>query len=902
LLLWHLPSQGPGWLIDEAVVRFIPGARQARSQGLEWLKLGPKAGETAVRPPKRASEILGGVLRKPWVVCLVLFLVAFVPRAMAAGAYVTVDEEHWIARSVDFIYGVLNGDLAVVPSVHPGVTVLWGFGAFLLARFSLTGDLSALFQMRADGYYDVPNLLPTAAMFTVLVTSLTVVASYLLVRRLAGKKLALLAALLIALDPYFLTHSRRVHLDAVLASMMYLSALSLLVYVGEASPSRRYVLLSGIFAGLAWLTKVTAAYLIPFTLLALAGHLVTTTRGWRPVPAAMWREGKSFLVWAVAGCAILFLLWPAMWVRPAFALGELVRGVRWGVAVPHGASGSVGDVPVQFFWGKVVSDPGPGFYPLSSLYRVSPIVFLFFPVSIVSALVGQKRGWLASSKALAFWLGVAYIAFYVVMISLGAKKLESYVLPIFPMLDTLAAVGLFALLRRLAQRKPGPDGVARQALFPVLYAATVVGIVLTSIVWLRLVPHYSAYFNPLLGGVRTASRLLAFGGGEGLDAVAGYLNQKEDAESLIVSTPYDRAVFRYYFEGTAQPPSRKHWTGSWLLSDYVIWYLSYAQRDLPAPEIVALLESLEPEYVARINGIDYARVYEVPPLVTENVPPISHPASVNLDDQVTFLGYDLDTAQVESGGEIGITLYWQGRQSLDTDYSTYLRLINGVYDVWAQQDGGPLHGMMPTSRWDEGMVITDERRLQVLPGTPPGTYQIAVGVYDPATLHHLDPVGQGEELLLGPVEVARGLAAGPPAPQHPLEANLDDQIRLVGYDLEGQPEPGGSLHLTLFWQALSTPQDDYTVFVHLVGGDGLIMGQQDSQPVSGFHPTSDWTVGEFVRDQYHLTISEASPPGEYSLSVGMYRAGTGDRLPLLDERGEVVGDSIVASSFRVGQP
>ncbi len=854
-----------------------------------------------MRRPKRASETLGAALRKPWVTCLFLLLVALVPRAMAAGAYVTVDEEHWIARSVDFIYGVLNGDFAVVPSVHPGVTILWGFGTLLLARFSLSGDLSALFQMRADGYYDVPSLLPTAAMFTVLVTSLTVVASYLLLCRLAGKKLAFLAALLIALDPYLLTHSRRVHLDAILACMMFLSALSLLVYVGEedASP-KRFVLLSGIFAGLAWLTKVTAAYLIPFTLLALGGRLLTITKERRLIPAALWREGKSFLMWAAAGCAILFLLWPAMWVRPAFALGELVRGVRWGVVVPHGASGTVGDVPVQFFWGKVVSDPGPGFYPLSSLYRVSPIVFLFFPVSLISALVGQKRGWFGRSKALAFWMGVAYILFYVIMISLGAKKLESYILPIFPMMDTLAAVGILALLRWLAQRRPGREGVARGSKFPMLYAVVVVGIVLTSISWLRLFPHYSAYFNPLLGGIRTASRLLAFGGGEGLDAVAGYLNQKENAEDLVVSTPYDKAVFRYYFEGTAQPPSRKYWTGSWLLSDYVIWYLSYAQRGLPAPEIVDLLESLEPEYVARINGIDYARLYEVPPLVTKDPPPISHPASVNLDDKVTFLGYDLQQEKVESGGEIGITLYWQARQPLDTDYSAYLRLVNGVYDVWGQQDGGPVQGMMPTSRWDEGMVIVDERRLQVLPGTPPGIYQIAVGMYDPATMDHLEPVGQGGELLLGPVEVVRGLAGGPPVSRHALEANLKDQIRLLGYDLEGQSEPGGSLHLTLFWQALSEPQDDFTVFVHLVGDDGLIMGQKDSQPVSGFHPTSAWREGEFIRDQYHLAISEAAPPGEYSLIVGMYRGGTGERLPFLDERGDPQGDSLHLTDIQLG--
>jgi hypothetical protein len=651
------------------------------------------------------------------------------------------------------------------------------------------------------------------------------------------------------------------------------------------------------------LTKVTAVYLVLFALLALAGRLFTTLKDGRPVPSAPWREGKDFLVWAVAASLTLFLLWPAMWVRPGFALGELARGALWGVAIPHGAPGTAGDVPVQFFWGKVVSDPGPVYYPLSVLYRLSPIVFFFFPVSIVAALVGRKRGVWARSKVLVFWLGVAYIFFYVAMISLSAKKLESYVLPIFPMLDTLAAVGLCASLRWLAQVwKRGREGSPQRAIFPALYAAAVAGIILTSVVWLRLVPHYSAYFNPLLGGVKTASRLLAFGGGEGLDAAAGYLNRKEGAADLVVSTPYDRAVFRYYFDGTAQPPSRKHWTGSWLLSDYVIWYLSYARRDLPSPEAVALLESLEPEYVARINGIEYARVYEVPPFITGNVPPTSHPASVNLGDEVTLLGYDLESDQVESGGEIGLTLYWQGRQPLSTDYSVYLRLVNGVYDVWGQQDGGPLQGMMPTSRWDQEMVIADTRRLQVLPGTPPGAYQVAVGMYDPATMQHLEPVDQAQELLLGPVEVGRGQAGGPPAPQYPHEANLDDQIRLLGYDLAGLPESGGSLHLTLFWEALSTPQEDYTVFVHLVGQDGRIWGQRDSQPVSGFHPTSAWTEGEVVRDQVHVTISESAPSGEYTLTVGMYRSGGGERLPVLDSKGQIAGDSAVVGSILLEAP
>ena len=833
------------------------------------------------------------------VVVLILFLTALIPRALAAGAYVTVDEQRWIERSVDFMYNLTHGDFSTPASLHPGVTATWGFGSFLLARFLLEGDVSALFQMRVDNYYPLPDLLPTAAMFTALVTALTVAAGYWLLKKLSGEKVAILASLLVALDPNLLAHSRRVHLDALLASSMYLSALALLVYVmrTETQGARRYLLLSGLFAGLAWLTKLPAIYLIPFALLALAVRYVLSFDRFRLDLSAVWRETKRFLMWAAVGCLTFYLLWPSMWVRPGHVLAELVRVSVWGVEQPHRSS-EEDPTAMQFFMGKAVSDPGPGYYPLISFFRMSPVVSIFFPLSVAAVAVGQRKKAVPRARAGIFWLGVAYVVFFVLMISLGAKKLESYVLPIFPMVDALAAVGLSAALSWLTRRWQGRQGrdlwLTRP---PILYSAAVVGILAVAIPWLRLEPYYSTYFNSLLGGARVASRLFVFGGGQGLDMAAEYLNQKEDAENLVVSSAYYDSVLRYYLRGTATSPGNAKWPGSWLLSDYAILYFSYAQRGLPSPQAVDLLESLKPEYIASINGIDYAKVYKVPAYVSRTIPAISHPYRVNLGDEVTFLGYDLGANEVPSGSKIAITLYWQRRQPVMTDYSVNLRLVNGVQHVWGQQDSGPVEGLMPTTRWDEDMVIADFRQLQILPGTPPGVYQIAVNMYDSATLRTLEPKGSGEDLLLGPVEILRAPGEEPPLPQHTLEANLGEQVKFLGYDLQGQPEPGGRLHLTLFWQALSTPRDNYTVFIHVVGNDGQIWGQKDSQPVTGFYPTSLWTEGEFVRDQYDLQIKGEAPPGPYQLVIGMYLAGTNERLPVVDEKGQIVGDSILAGTI-----
>lgn len=86
---------------------------------------------------------------------------------------------------------------------------------------------------------------------------------------------------------------------------------------------------------------------------------------------------------------------------------------------------------------------------------------------------------------------------------------------------------------------------------------------------------------------------------------------------------------------------------------------------------------------------------------------------------------------------------------------------------------------------------------------------------------------------------------------------------------------------------------DYTVFVHLTNGKGQIVAQQDNQPQGGAYPTSIWDEGEVVKDEYALPLYPDLPPGEYQLRVGMYLLETLERLPLLDENGQTIGDNIV---------
>lgn len=127
----------------------------------------------------------------------------------------------------------------------------------------------------------------------------------------------------------------------------------------------------------------------------------------------------------------------------------------------------------------------------------------------------------------------------------------------------------------------------------------------------------------------------------------------------------------------------------------------------------------------------------------------------------------------------------------------------------------------------------------------------------------------------------------------PAEALWAGQIRLRAYRLDLPAErsnarsatkatiaPGDAATLTLFWEALRPPREDYTVFVHLIGPDGRVVAQRDSQPVGGNYRTSQWKPDQLILDRYVIIIPADAKDGEYGLSIGLYSPGPDDRLPV----------------------
>lgn len=134
--------------------------------------------------------------------------------------------------------------------------------------------------------------------------------------------------------------------------------------------------------------------------------------------------------------------------------------------------------------------------------------------------------------------------------------------------------------------------------------------------------------------------------------------------------------------------------------------------------------------------------------------------------------------------------------------------------------------------------------------------------------------------------------AGELSIQHPRREVLDGQIALLGFDLaaadergEFQPlaepaslKPGQNVRLTLHWEGLADVEEEFAVFVHLVGPDGRVIGQHDGLPANGYRATSWWEAGWQVRDLHYFQVDPAAPAGPARLRVGMYSPYTARRL------------------------
>ncbi len=536
-----------------------------------------------------------------------LYILALGLRLWGLGQSVTADDQDWIGRAVDFAGAVeQHKPRNTYQSAHPGVPALWVATLVMSpgqVRELEARDAEQATLVRSPSY--LPVLISTRRALASYAAMLVVVTA-LLVWRLFGVGPGVLAGLLLAAEPFLVAHSQVFGPDMLMAELMAVSVLAALAYV-DGRGGRAYLVGSGVAAGLALSAKAPAILLFGFVpLLGLA----FTLAGAGPYQQAGTRRGRvpafvrDMLLWGGVAALVFVAIWPVLWVDPLGAISRLILEVR-----------GVGESPRRwgnFFLGTVTTTDDvapllrPIFYPVVTAFRLSPITCLGLLAGAVAAVAGWRRGspwrsdWWRRGAVLA-----AYVALFGLMMTMSPKKIDRYLLPVYPVLALLAALGLWWVLRHpLAARLRWP-AVALLGVGQALLVASVQ-------------PYPLSFYNPLLGGAAVAQRVMIIGWGEGLDQIAAYLDRQPNAERIVVVSLYKDQILPH-FRGKGVR------LDEWQKADYLATYVNMEQRGLVPLPLQDLVATAEPDLTVRISGIAYARLYRIPTALREQTAPRSSP-------------------------------------------------------------------------------------------------------------------------------------------------------------------------------------------------------------------------------------------------------------------------------------
>ena len=252
------------------------------------------------------------------------------------------------------------------------------------------------------------------------------------------------------------------------------------------------------------------------------------------------------------------------------------------------------------------------------------------------------------------------------------------------------------------------------------------------------------------------------------------------------------------------------------------------------------------------------------------------------------------------GLPLNIALNWVALRPPPTDYEIELQLwLPDATEPYLVQQSGIWPDVYPTSRWQTNEQVSSFHHFNIpldIPTTadPQLRFQLLTPTGAPV------PLSQGNNKLADMSLSLRDHIFEPPPISQPLLAQFGDSIQLLGYDIDNsRAKSGGKVHLTLYWQALSTPSEHYTVFNHITGSDRQIVGQFDGPPSGEAWLTGTWLPGEIIVDERTIPLRPEVVDGSYNLIVGLYTADTGQRLPVYVD-GQLQGnDQLVLTAVSI---
>jgi hypothetical protein len=583
-----------------------------------------------------------------------------------------------------------------------------------------------------------------ARFFSVLLGLGTVLVTYGLARELFPTRVevALGATALNAFLPMFLFISGSINndnLSNLCGNLLLLLIVRLLK--AQRAPSVRFYALVGVVAGAGLLAKLSIGALIPLVALAL-GVLALRLRDWRPLIIGGLVSGV--LTIAIAG-------W--WYLRNAQLYGDptglnMFLDIVGRRAIPANAAQLWAERHsfTQAFWGFFggVNVPLPEavylvFNVIGGIGIIGAVAFILYKLFQKSVQLNASRKilvWLPHAVTL-LWITITMVSYLRWTAETWASQGRLVFVALSPILVWMA-LGLTWWLPKRARGLLIGAGAAFFLLVAVLAPFTIIA------------PAYAAP-AAVEGGPVQALFTAAEGGRVGLVSTRS-----------VSETVHPGEYVQFEIDWQIDAPLQRNWSlfahlvtsenviiaqrdvypggGTLATSDLAAGYAwrnliaiqvpaaAYAPEtlsvqigwyDLSTGERLSLPENMETHTAGMVKLEPRASTLAVP-----------NPLSINFDNQIELVGYELSTLAPAAGETVELTLYWRALQPVPEDYVVFAHILDPRSSTqYAGSDAMPADWTQPTSIWQPGEIIVDTHTMTVNADTPPDIYEVEVGLY-----------------------------------------------------------------------------------------------------------------------------------------------------------------------------
>jgi len=413
------------------------------------------------------------------IVFVTLFLATRLPRIN--NDIINPDGVNWHYRTEQFINGLKYFQFEkTYQHYHPGVTLMWVTGIPIELTKLITGQ-------EIYNNTTFPMFHTVAKCSLILVQLILSFISIFLLSKLTDTKKGFIIVSLFTLESFFLGNSRLYHLDVLLTLFTFISLLLVYVYVNDiklfGKEKKKYVssifvgVLTGVSLALTFLTKSIGIGVFVYSVLYIIFGFILKTK--------FAKKPTKLLIITLSFAFFTVLLFPALWIHPIGYLVEIFsEGERIGIRKGH----------EQIILGEAVQDAGPWFYPLVLLMKLSPFILLGFISYILLSWKNIKSKLTDKLTSLNWFLGIFYLGYFIVMM-FPAKKIDRYMVVMFPMFAYYAYFGFECLVNKFG--KLALIFVKFLFLIFVVYPL------------FSFFPYYFTYYSPVFINAENAHKVIA---------------------------------------------------------------------------------------------------------------------------------------------------------------------------------------------------------------------------------------------------------------------------------------------------------------------------------------------------------------------------------------------------------